>query len=42
MNAKLGHVDFIYLGKANPNIICVPRYATKHNFTGKPMNGYLS
>lgn len=40
MQKALGHPDFVYLSDADPNILSVPRYATKHNFTGKPMRGY--
>lgn len=39
--SQLNHPDFAYLHDINPNIIQVPRYATKYNFTGRPMRGYL-
>jgi D-alanyl-D-alanine dipeptidase len=38
---KLEHPDFVYLRDIDPTIIELPRYATKYNFTGRPMAGYL-
>jgi D-alanyl-D-alanine dipeptidase len=42
MSQKLDHPDFVYLKDIDPNIILIPRYATKYNFTGRPMRGYQS
>lgn len=42
MSQKLDHPDFVYLKDIDPEIILIPRYATKYNFTGRPMRGYRS
>lgn len=40
-NSKLPD-GFVYLRDVSPSIIQDMKYAGKHNFVGKPINGYLT